>query len=121
MLPLFKSSRTSVWPVLCLIENIKDSKVFPISFSVGQSKPLDLDFLIDLFNDLSEISNHGLSIDEKKIPLTIVCIICHAPVKELVKNFKQYSGYYGCDRYNQKGLHLGRWYTKKPQTCHYTY
>lgn len=46
-LPLFKSSSTSCWPVLCRIVNIEKSKVFPIALTVGNNKPTDLEFLTE--------------------------------------------------------------------------
>ncbi|XP_076071517.1 uncharacterized protein LOC143042895 isoform X1 [Mytilus galloprovincialis] len=107
-LPFFKSSNTSVWPILCLINNIKESKVFPISFALGTSKPANLDFLNDTVNDLLEICRDGFVFDGRNFTVSISCIICDAPAKALVKNNKQYSGYCGCDRCNQNGEYIGR-------------
>ena len=107
-LPLFKSSSTSVWPVLCCIDNLKPRKVFPISFSVGHSKPSNLNFLNDAVNDLVEISTNGIQFGERNFPVSISCIICDAPAKAFVKNVKLFSGYYGCDRCNQRGVYVGR-------------
>ncbi|CAC5413101.1 unnamed protein product [Mytilus coruscus] len=102
-LPLFKSSNTSVWPVLCSISNIKRSHVFQISFSVGTHKPSNLDFFNDVVTDLGELFTSGIVFDGKHFQISISCIICDAPAKALVKNTKLYCGYYGCDKCMQRG------------------
>ncbi|CAC5384268.1 unnamed protein product [Mytilus coruscus] len=107
-LPLFKSSNTSVWAVLCSISNIKRSHVFPISFSVGTHKPSNLDFLNDVVTDLGELFTSGLVFDGKHLQISISCIICDAPAKAFVKNTKLYCGYYGCDKCMQRGVYIGR-------------
>ena len=43
-LPLFRSSKKSLWPILGLISNIKPSVVFPIAITCGDGKPQNLDF-----------------------------------------------------------------------------
>ena len=48
-LPLFKNSNASVWPILLSI----NSKIYPIALTYGR-KPTNLDFLIDIVNDLKK-------------------------------------------------------------------
>lgn len=107
-LPLFKSSRGTLWPVLCGIMNISPVKIFPVALTYGQSKPVNLDFLSDTVKDLNTILKHGLLDGEKVIKVTLRCVVCDAPAKAFVKSSKLYSGYYGCDKCSQRGVWLGR-------------
>ena len=59
-LPLFKSSDTSLWAVLCAIVNIKPVVVFPVVLTCGPSKPTDLEFLEDLVRDLDDVLQNKL-------------------------------------------------------------
>ncbi|WAR17867.1 hypothetical protein MAR_032461 [Mya arenaria] len=62
-LPLFKSTCNRLWPVLCSI-NIKPVVVFPIVLTFGKSKHRNLDFLTDLFNELTEIPQNGMAFEK---------------------------------------------------------
>ena len=107
-IPLFKSSRSSLWPVLCGIMNMNPVKIFPVTITYGESKPQNLDFLHDIVKDLNLIMTHGLKDGDKVIKIVLRCIVCDAPAKALVKATKLYSGYYGCDKCSQSGLWVGR-------------
>ena len=37
-LPLFKSSSTCVWPILCAVVNVKPAKVFPVALACGHMR-----------------------------------------------------------------------------------
>ena len=107
-LPIFKSTKESLWPILCAVMNIQPLVVFPIALAYGRSKPADLSFLDDTITDLHDVIQNGLSVDGKSFKVSLQCVICDAPAKAMVKNIKLYSGYYGCDKCSQKGVHLGK-------------
>ncbi len=102
-LPLFKSTKSSLWPVLCAF-HLKPTHVFPVALCLGSSKPKDLHFLDDTVDALAELLEEGLDCDGRHINIELRCIVCDAPARAMVKNVKLYSGYYGCDRCTQKGL-----------------
>lgn len=107
-IPLFKSSRSSLWPVLCGIMNVTPVKVFPIALSYGKTKPSDLDFLHDTVQDLNNLMKYGLKDGDKVLSVSVRCFVCDAPARSLVKCTKLYSGYYGCDKCCQSGVWIGR-------------
>ena len=113
-LPLFTSSKTTVWPILCglLLEPLT---IFPVAILCGESKPANLDFLQDTITDLNNLIQNGLECDNRIVSITVKCIICDAPARAMVKNVKLYSGFYGCERCSQKGNWHGR---MSYQECH---
>ena len=106
-LPLFNSNNKTVWPILCAL-HLEPMQLFPITLTFGNHKPLNLEFLQDAITDLNEILQNGLEFNERIIPVHIKCIVCDAPARAMVKCCKQYSGYYGCDRCDQKGEWLSK-------------
>ena len=105
-MPLFNSSKLSMWPVLCSIQ-LEPVTVFPLSITCG-NKPSDLAFLEDNIAELKNVIANGLVIDSCHYNIEIKCIMCDAPAKALVKAVKQFSGYYGCDRCEQTGQWMGK-------------
>ena len=107
-IPIFKSSRSSCWPVLCAIRNLKPVIVFPVVLTYGDSKPASLGFLSEIIEELNDILQNGIFVKENMYTVTVKSIICDAPAKAMVKAVKLYNGYYGCDKCCQKGVYLGR-------------
>jgi len=64
--------------------------------------------LEDTVRDLGHLMNDGINFMGRKIKVNLRCFVCDAPARALVKNIKLYSGYFGCDRYEQKGVWLNR-------------
>ncbi|XP_051553877.1 uncharacterized protein LOC127440871 isoform X3 [Myxocyprinus asiaticus] len=106
-LPLFKSSNLSLWPVLCSI-NLSPECIFPLCISTAASKPKTLNFVNDTVQELAELIQDGLTWGGKCLNIQLRCVTCDAPAKAMVKCVKQFSGYYGCDRCNQRGSWYGR-------------
>ena len=107
-IPLFKSSNSCVWPILCSITNVHPAYVFSVVLTHGHSKPNNLDFLLDTIRDVDVLLQSGLNVDGEIIPVRVKFIVCDAPAKSLIKGTKLYSGYYGCDKCCQSGEWKGR-------------
>ena len=107
-IPLFKSSSTNMWPVLCGIMNLAPVKIFPVTLTCGESKPSNLDFLNDVIHDLNLILDGGLRHNNRTINVLLRCVVCDAPARAMVKAKKLYSGYNGCDKCDQAGKWVGR-------------
>lgn len=107
-LPLFKSSNHQFWPILGRVENIPSKAPFVIGIFSGISKPTSLaDFFHDFINEVNEIKESGVVYQEKLFQVVVSSVICDAATKAFIKNVKQYSGYFGCDKCTQEGEWLG--------------
>ena len=105
-LPLFKSSSKSMWPILfSMYLGSSEKFFFPVALTLG-NKPKNLDFLQDTVNDLKYLISNNIMINNKLFIIKIDSIICDAPAKAFVKSIKQYNGYFGCDKCDQKGLRI---------------
>ena len=108
-LPLFKSTNDQFWPILGRIRNITDESPFIIGLFSGQSKPNNLnDFLRPFVDEYNELRENGFDIEGKHFRVVIDSIICDSPVRAFVKCVKGHSGYSGCDKCTQSGVHLGK-------------
>lgn len=106
-LPLFKSSNLSLWPVLCSM-NLSPECIFPLCICTAASKPKTTSFVNDTVQELAQLIQDGLTWEGKQLNIQLRCVTCDAPAKAMVKCIKQFSGYYGCDRCNQRGSWDGR-------------
>ncbi|CAC5422454.1 unnamed protein product [Mytilus coruscus] len=106
-LPLFKSTNTALWPILCEI-HLQPRRVFPHVLTIGPSKPTNLDFLQEAIDELDSLLQNGFKFNGKEVRVKLRCVVCDAPAKAMMKGIKLFSGYYGCDRCNQTGFWCGR-------------
>ncbi len=63
----------------------------------------DLTFLDDVIADLKDLLSGGLQYRERNFTINVLCIVCDAPAKAFTRGTKLCSGYYGCDKCDQKG------------------
>lgn len=88
-LPLFKSSKMQLWPILGCINN---SEPFVVSIFCGDRKPPLEEFFEPFVNEV---------LQENQITLTKV--ICDSPARAMVKCIKSHTGYSSCDKCNVVG------------------
>lgn len=101
-LPLYHSSRTQFWPILCYLEEDSLKMPFIISLYCGSSKPPIEDFLSYFISDLQILLRDGINFENKTFRVSIRAICCDAPAQAFVKCIKGHNAYYGCDRCIQK-------------------
>ena len=101
-LPLFRSSKTSMWPVLYATSLGQQKIIFPVALCCGTGKPTNLDFLLGTIHKLNDL-HVGLHVANRIIRVNLGAVVCDAPAKAMVKAIKLCSGYWGCDHCEQKG------------------
>lgn len=102
-LPLYHSSSTQFWPILCYLEEDSLNMPFIMSLYYGSSKPPIEDFLSYFISDLQILLRDGINFENKTFRVSIRAICCDAPARAFVKCIKGHNAYYGCDRCIQKG------------------
>lgn len=108
-LPLVKSSKSQIWPILVSILNLKylHTRVFPVGIFHGYEKPKSVEeFLNPFIIDILKLLDDGLCIHGVMLNLEISNIVCDAPAKSFLLNVKNHNGYFGCTSCILEGTYL---------------
>jgi len=105
-LPLFKSSSSQVYPILCnLVENYNEVNIVGIYY--GNEKPADANVFLKVFTDEAIIlTTHGITINDHTYPFKSNAFICDVPAKSFITFTKGHSGYYSCSKCTVKGEYI---------------
>lgn len=107
--PLFKSSKTSIWPFYFTInelpfsERIKKENMILAGLWFGPSKPAPNLFLQFLQESLEKLYN-GVNFkiygnpNLVKVRGIVICGTCDSPARSLFLNMKQFNGKHGCQK-----------------------
>lgn len=93
-LPLFKSSKHQVWPILCNIHECPNIPPFVVGVYEGTSKPVDLNsFLQPFIEELLELYRSNLKFTtrqriEATTTVKLRAVICDSPARALIKGTK---------------------------------
>ena len=103
-IPLFKSSKTSFWPILVRITNCLDTRPFAVSVYCGPSKPESLDDYLEPFmSELKHLERNGIIYEKKNYRVDLSCFICDAPARAFIKGIVGHNAKRGCERCHQEG------------------
>jgi hypothetical protein len=107
--PLVKSSRLCMWPILGAIVDRRDVNPFLIGVYVGRGSPKSI---TDLFQDyVQEMKTLDglLRISEKKsIRFTVRAYCCDAPARSFLASVRYHTGFHGCTKCCQIGKKVDR-------------
>lgn len=98
-LPISKSSKSQVWPILISIINCKvlNKLVFPIRIYHGTKKPSSIqEYFHSFIVYLMALLDRGLLISGNIIRFEIGHFTNDAPVKSFILNVKSHNAYFGC-------------------------
>ncbi|XP_065665731.1 uncharacterized protein LOC136087153 [Hydra vulgaris] len=95
-LPLFKSSNTQLWPILCLFSGLSP---FFVAVYCGTLKPDPVsDFINDFLEEYIGLSEDGLNFNEHLFQVKLKYLCCDAPARAMLKSIKPHNGYNSCER-----------------------
>lgn len=123
--PLFKSSKVSMWPVYLLINELpmtdrklKENVLF-YGIWIGAKKTIMWSFLKPLFDDISKLENGVSIVDHENKTFTckgtLLTCTCDLPARCLVSNSIQFNGKHSCWFCLQPGE---TFHTKAGGHCH---
>jgi len=115
--PIFKSSKYSLWPLFLAINELPYSERFRRDNMLlagvwfGPDKPSMLTFLKPFHTIFHQLETNGVDIlipngEEITVRAILLCGTCDLPARCLVCNSVQFNGFYGCLRCRQAGKSL---------------
>lgn len=85
-LPIHKSSKHQLWPILCNIHQMPHIKPMAVGIFIGKSKPLSVsDYLKSFVEELIALMRSGIVVNGKTIDIKIRCFICDSPARAFLK------------------------------------
>lgn len=105
--PVYKSSKSEFWPVQCSIKGV-NMKAFFVAIYKGASKPPSAEaFLRPLLNEIHDLLGNGLPVtDTDVLEVRIDKFILDAPARAFLKCTIGHSGYFSCERCEERGEFL---------------
>nr|XP_047138995.1 uncharacterized protein LOC124814932 [Hydra vulgaris] len=105
-LPLFKSSNTQLWPLLC---QFGSKPLFPVAFFCGKQKPnSSMEFLRQFLEEFKMLLENGLVYKDNFFNVSLKFLTCDAPARAFIKCIKPHNAYHGCEQCFDKGEWQGR-------------
>ena len=96
-LPLFKSSRVNVWPILARLRNNSCKSIISLGCFVGVGKPVFSKLLTNLLQELIEFKENFVKItDNFFVKINRVVFVCDAPARAFIQNVLAHNSYHGC-------------------------
>lgn len=107
-IPLFKSSRIQLWPILLKITNLKEKvRPFPVGIYVGHAKPSCVtEFCKDFVEEVLLLKD-GFILNERKIKIVLRCLTCDTPAKAFVCGIPGHTSSHGCSKCTQVAKKVG--------------
>ncbi|KAF0705243.1 Uncharacterized protein FWK35_00037581, partial [Aphis craccivora] len=107
-LPINKAANAAFWPILCsLCINSSMEKPFIVGVYFGSKKPYYIEeYLFPFIDDLNDLIQNGFQFNNITLKVKIKGIIADAPARAFIKQVKSHSGYFGCEKCNEKGVYM---------------
>jgi hypothetical protein len=103
-LPLFKSSRLNLWPILMIVNNVL--RPLPIAVFCGIGKPNLTPFLNHLCEEISRLTTSGFCYNSLQIKVRKVTCVCDTPARAFVLSLKGHTSFNGCSWCRQTGCYM---------------
>lgn len=89
-LPIYKSSKDELWPILFNIAEMQSVRPMVIGIYHGKSKASNLEsYLLPMVDELKLAMEKGIFINGHKITVKLRCFICDSPARAFIKGNNQ--------------------------------
>ncbi|KYN02340.1 hypothetical protein ALC62_06834 [Cyphomyrmex costatus] len=107
-LPIAKSSRSQLWPILGKISNtVSKWNPFIIGVYHGNAKPSSVsEYLKNFITESKKLIEEGFQYVEKHSKVVINAVICDTPARSYVKCVKSHNAHFGCGLCIQESEYL---------------
>ncbi|XP_011858878.1 PREDICTED: uncharacterized protein LOC105556398 isoform X2 [Vollenhovia emeryi] len=106
-LPLAKSSKSQLWPILGSFRNFQNKTPFLIGAFHGYQKPPDATVFLKYFiEEAMDLIQNGYTYNDINRKFIIDCFICDAPARAYICCIKNHGGYYACNKCETKGTYV---------------
>ena len=103
-LPLYRSSTTSIWPILVSFGS--DVQPYPVAIHVGEQKP-DLNaYMKDFIKEVQELRQDGHVFGNSIVKLGTIIFVCDAPARAHLQCVFGHTAKKGCSYCNSEGRYL---------------
>lgn len=110
-LPLTRSSKSQLWPILGSFRNFKNKEPFIIGAFHGYKKPPSAEEFLKYFVEEAEsLIENGFTWNGINSKFIIDCFICDAPARAYIACIKTHGRYYACGKCETKGTYMGNVY-----------
>lgn len=82
--PLFKSSNTQLWPILCLARTPMISDPFTVAIYKGVTKPPCGEHFKQFVDEMKELLSEGIYYDDVTYNFVIHSFVCDAPARAFI-------------------------------------
>lgn len=102
-IPLFRSSREQLWPILGQIKNF-ECRPFVVALFSGKSKPKPINqYLNNFVIELNNLLQNGFCFNGKFFEIKVHSFVCDAPARAFLKCIKSHTGYSCCEKCTEGG------------------
>lgn len=126
--PLFKSSKQALWPILLAVTSLppgirmnRDNIILAGVWQGPVKPPMDK-ILLPVLEKLEELKQHGIEVatpnGTKTVKTCLLMGVFDLIAKAMATNFVQFNGYYGCTYCFDKGVHISRRHLYYPSERH---
>jgi len=107
--PLFKSSNSCLWPILCKLKDPHYMEPIVVGIYHGNEKPGDAsEFLSDFINEMTQLTENGITVADQLYTVKVHSFVCDAPARSFLKGIKGHSGYAACEKCTEHGEYVGK-------------
>lgn len=103
-LPLSKSSKSQLWPILGKIHHKQCDQPFVVGAYHGTTKPPSVsEYLAAFIDEYENLHSHGFDFNNDHYIVSIRAIICDAPARSYISCTKGHNAYFGCGKCMEEG------------------